>query len=121
MRINNNPGFPSHLFMRFYHKFEKGFIGLPPKMARWRNRYESGDWSNAFEMNCWIHEGKLAADVNSVYSSQTNSTGWFPIAISNFSYTDTANIGRWVCIEMELVLNTPERKMDFTEYGLMIP
>ena len=44
------------------------------------------------------------------YNSQTNSTGWFLIAVSNFSYTDTANIGRWVCIEMELLLNTTGKK-----------
>jgi hypothetical protein len=42
----NNAGYPEHLFMRWYHKFENGFEGLPPKMARMRSRLRSGNWSD---------------------------------------------------------------------------
>jgi hypothetical protein len=102
----NNAGYPEHLFMRWYHKFENGFSGFPPKMARMRYRNQS-DWSSPLEIHTWINTNKIVADVKATHSKQANSTGWLPIALSNFTFANTANIGRWVCFEMEVQLNTP--------------
>ncbi len=96
-------GFPSHLFMRYYHKFEDGFSGFPEKMARVRYRQRSGDWASTFSVNYWINSNLVVADVKA-------KSGWLPIAKSNFSFADEANIGRWVCFEMEVLLNTPGKK-----------
>lgn len=102
----NNQGFPPHLFMRWYHKFDKGFDGFPPKMARMRYRNRSGDWKSAFAVHCWIDNGYIVADVSAKNSSQANG-GWLSIAKSNFSFNNPVNIGRWICFEMEVLLNTP--------------
>ncbi len=100
-------GFPSHLFVRWYHKFEEGFIDFPPKMARVRHRSHS-NWSSPFEVHCWIEDGKVVSDIKATQSStQGNSSGWLPKAISNFSFNDPGNVGRWICFEMEVRLNDP--------------
>ena len=103
----SNQGFPSHLFMRWYHKFENGFIGFPPKMARMRYRPRTGDWNSQFELNCWIDKGLVVADVKALNSTQANSAGWLAKTTSKFSFNDNKNIGRWVCFEVELFLNSP--------------
>jgi hypothetical protein len=106
IRVNNN-GFPDHLFMRWYHKFETGFQGFPPKMARMRFRERSGDWAAPLEIHTWVQNAYVVADVKANSSSQRNSTGWLAVAKSNFSFDNPANVGRWVCFEMEVQLNTP--------------
>jgi hypothetical protein len=104
----NNAGFPDHVFMRWYHKFEAGFSGFPPKMARIRYRLRSGDWSSPYAVHCWLEtDGVLALDVAATNSTQANSAGWLPIARTAFSFADAKNIGRWICFEMEMKLNTP--------------
>ena len=101
-------GFPDHVFMRWYHKFEAGFQGFPEKMARIRYRMRSGDWSSPYAVHCWLEtDGVLALDVAATNSTQANSGGWLPIARSSFSFADAKNIGRWICFEMEVKLNTP--------------
>jgi hypothetical protein len=103
----NNLGYPDHLFMRWYHKFEAGFQGFPPKMARTRYRNRT-TWVSTFIVHSWIEtDGVLALDVQAPSSSQANSVGWLAIARSKFSFANSANIGRWVCFEMEVQLNTP--------------
>lgn len=107
IRVNNS-GFPDHVFMRWYHKFEAGFQGFPPKMARIRNRLRSGDWSSPYAVHCWLEtDGVLALDVAATNSTQANSAGWLPIARTAFTFADAKNIGRWICFEMEVKLNTP--------------
>ena len=104
----NNGGFPDHVFMRWYHKFEAGFQGFPPKMARIRYRLRSGDWSSPYAVHCWLEsDGVLALDVAATNSTQANSAGWLPIARTAFTFSDARNIGRWICFEMEVKLNTP--------------
>jgi hypothetical protein len=104
----NSTGFPDHVFMRWYHKFETGFSGFPPKMARIRYRLRSGDWSSPYAVHCWLEtDGVLALDVSATNSTQANSAGWLPIARTSFSFANTKNIGRWICFEMEMKLNTP--------------
>ena len=108
IRVNNS-GFPDHVFMRWYHKFEAGFQGFPPKMARIRYRLRSGDWSSPYAVHCWLEtDGVLALDVAATNSTQANDVGWLPIARTAFSFADAKNIGRWICFEMEVKLNTPE-------------
>jgi hypothetical protein len=109
IRVNNS-GFPSHLFVRWYHKFDKDFSGFPPKMERMRYRPRTGDWKSVFAVHCWIQNTKVVADVSAHNSTQANSTGFLPVAISKFSFSDTANLGRWVCFESEVLLNTPGKK-----------
>jgi hypothetical protein len=107
IRVNNS-GFPDHVFMRWYHKFEAGFQGFPPKMARIRYRLRSGDWSSPYAVHCWLEtDGILALDVAATNSTQANSVGWLPIARSSFSFADAKKIGKWICFEMEVKLNTP--------------
>jgi hypothetical protein len=104
----NNAGFPDHVFMRWYHKFEAGFQGFPPKMARIRNRLRSGDWSSPYAVHSWLEsDGVFALDVSATNSTQANSVGWLSIARSSFSFANPQNIGRWICFEMEVKLNTP--------------
>jgi hypothetical protein len=107
IRVSDS-GFPDHVFMRWYHKFEAGFSGFPPKMARIRYRLRSGDWSSPYAVHCWLEtDGVLALDVAATNSTQANSSGWLPIARTAFTFADAKNIGRWICFEMEMKLNTP--------------
>jgi len=103
----NNDGFPDHIFVRWYHKFEQGFEGFPPKMARVRYRHRSGDWASVFAVHFWIEDGEAVADVYARNSSQANSSGWLPIARSGFFFDAPENAGRWIRLEMEVKLNTP--------------
>jgi hypothetical protein len=98
-------GYPDHVFVRWYHKFEEGFEGLPPKMARIKNR-EYVNWRTGFAYHIWIDKGLLNADIYAPNSSQANSVGYLPVHYTSFSYADPENIGVWVCIEVELKLNT---------------
>ncbi len=98
---------PDHVFMRWYHKFEQGFEGAPPKMARIRYRPRYGDWRAVFAVHCWIEDDIVLADVRAKNSSQCNSAFYLPKAKSEFSFDDPANIGRWICFEMEVKLNSP--------------
>ncbi len=102
----NNDGFNDHVFMRWYHKFEEGFEGFPPKMGRLRYRDRSS-WNTVFAVHCWLeNDGTVCMDVSAENSSQANSSGWLPIALSDFTFSDAANIGRWICFEMEVLVNT---------------
>ena len=104
-------GYPDRVFMRWYHKFEAGFQGFPPKMARIRYRNHA-DWTSPMEIHCWLdtsatYGGTVNLDVKAQHSTQANSVGWLAVARSDFSFANPANIDRWVCFEMEVQLNTP--------------
>lgn len=99
------------VFMRWYHMFEAGFEGFPPKMARIRYRNRS-TWHSPMEIHCWLDTsaafgGTVNVDVKAEHSSQANSSGWLAVVRSDFSFANPANLGRWVCFEMEVRLNTP--------------
>jgi len=103
----SDQGFPDHIFMRWYHKFEAGFQGFPEKMARIRHR-DRTTWTSTYGVHCWLEtDGVLALDVAAPNSSQGNSAGWLPIDRSTFTFANSGNIGRWICFEMEVQLNTP--------------
>jgi hypothetical protein len=102
----NNGGFDDHIFMRWYHKFEQGFEGFPPKMGRIRYR-DRDNWNTIFAVHCWLeNDGTVCLDVSAENSSQANSSGWLPIALSDFTFLEPENIGRWICFEMEVRVNT---------------
>ncbi|MFP4417067.1 MAG: polysaccharide lyase [Chitinispirillaceae bacterium] len=105
-------GFPSHLFMRWYHKYEEGFDGAPQKMARMRNRCHS-TWTKPFGVYCWVEDGRIVAEIKATTSSQANSSGWLPKACSNFHVNAPENVGRWICFEMEVRLNDPGQQNGF--------
>jgi hypothetical protein len=103
-------GFPDHIFMRWYHKFEPGFQGYPEKMARIRYR-DRTIWISSFAVHCWLQpDGVLALDVLAKNSSQANDVGWLSMARSTFTFASNKNIGRWICFEMEVKLNTSGNK-----------
>lgn len=106
----NNSGFPDHLFMRFYHKFEGNYESFPPKMARIRYRQRSGSWDRPCAVHFWISNSKAVADVKAINSSQANSSGYLSKAVSDFSFKASENVNRWICFEMEVRLNTPGKK-----------
>ncbi len=103
--LGNDYG-PAHheIYVRWYHKFEAGFDGFPPKMARIRSL--GPGWDKRFSVLYWIADGKIVADVHVPFSSQANSSGWLPVAVSDFDYNHPANVGRWICHEMYVKTNT---------------
>jgi hypothetical protein len=101
---------PDHVFMRWYHKFEDGFVGAPAKMARIRYRHRYGDWGSVFAVHCWIDNEVVVADVRAENSSQCNSAFYLPKVKSEFNVTDPRNVGRWICFEMEVKLNSPGKR-----------
>ncbi|MDD4347600.1 MAG: hypothetical protein PHF70_00730 [Opitutales bacterium] len=111
IKLVDHLGKDGPVFMRYYHLFEDGFQGFPPKMARIRYRNRS-TWTSPLGIHIWLetsgsNAGKVCLDIKASDSSQANSLGWLPLAVSPFSYADVSNIGRWVCFELEVKLNTP--------------
>jgi len=92
------------IYVRWYHKFEGGFEGFPPKMARLRSL--GPGWDKRFSVHYWVKDGKIVADVQVPFSSQANNSGWLPVAISDFDYNNPDNVGRWICHEMYVKTNT---------------
>ncbi len=97
------------IYVRWYHKFETGFIGAPPKMARVRSL--GPGWNKRFSVLYWLASEsstlEIVADVSAPLSTQANSSGWLAITRSDFYFSDPANIGRWICHEMQIKTNTP--------------
>jgi len=97
------------IYMRWHHKFEEGFEGMPPKMARIRD-VDPG-WNKMTMVAYWIkssdEDKPIFADVYAPHSSQSNDVDYLPQAISDFNYSDPENIGRWTCHEMYIKQNTP--------------
>jgi hypothetical protein len=89
-----------HFYMRWFHKFEAGFQGAPPKMARITSI--GPGWDKRFGVYYWIagDDHEIVADVNT-------ANGWIPVQHSGFFYSEAANIDRWTCHEMYVKANTP--------------
>ena len=108
--IGDNPHLASpgeklyEVYYRYYHKFEAGFSDLlPPKMSRCKIFKSAQDWSGILGVYQWIgyeDDGILVADIKAVNQ-------WLPVTLSTLDYADPANIGRWICIEVRIELNTP--------------
>lgn len=95
----------TEIYMRWYHKFETGFDGFPPKMARITSI--GPGWDKRFGVHEWIDNQEIVADVHVPFSTHANSSGWLPLQHSGFFYSDPANVGRWTCHEMYVKTNTP--------------
>jgi len=95
------------IFVRFFHKYESGFLSAPPKMARVSSI--GAGWDKRLSVHHWIDGADLAiaADIHAPDSSQANSSGWLPIARSAFRYSEPANVGRWSCHEIQIRNNAP--------------
>ncbi|MHC4740136.1 MAG: heparin lyase I family protein, partial [Planctomycetota bacterium] len=107
--IGDNPHLASpgdkidEVYYRFYHKFEDGFTGLPPKMARLKIFRTPTDWDGGLAVYQWIDTSKLVADIRTYDGS---GYSWLPITFSTLDYSQSVNIGRWICIEVRIKSNT---------------
>ena len=65
-------------------------------------------WDKRFAVHSWLDPdtSEIVADVHVPFSSQANDAGWLPVARSGFSYADPSNVGRWICHEMYVRMNT---------------
>jgi len=92
------------VYYRWYHKFEEGFSGLPPKMAKVKILRTSDDWGGGLAVYQWTaSSGPLTADIRTYNGSDYV---WLPITYSDLDYSEPANIGIWICIEVRVKSNT---------------
>ena len=108
------------VWARFYHRFDTGFAGIPPKMAR-MGVFGWDDWTLAAMVHYWwgtrgASRGHALADVASniglgddqpIERGYNKLSRWLPVAISDFRGDTVPNIGRWICYEMRVKLNDP--------------
>ncbi|MBC8145546.1 MAG: T9SS type A sorting domain-containing protein [bacterium] len=106
------------VWARFYHRFDTGFVGVPPKMAR-MGTFATGDWTLGFMAHYWwatqgSSRGRAIADVASniattgnqpVQRGYNNFERWLPVALSTFKADTAPNSERWICYEMRVKLN----------------
>lgn len=105
------------VYWRMYVKHELGWIGNPAKLSR-AIAFAGADWSEAMIAHVWggytLNLGISPArgvDANSqvvttCYNDFPNLT-WFGWRESDYQIFDTAESGRWVCVEAHVRLNTP--------------
>jgi hypothetical protein len=110
------------IYVRWYHKFEVGFEGIPPKMARLRV-FSPEHWQGAHTTHFWLEPstGEIAIDpVSYVPAGQNyvdpNQARWLGIVETDFSFNVPENIGRWVCFEMKVKLNDAGQRNGEIEY-----
>jgi hypothetical protein len=108
------------VWARFYHRFDTGFVGVPPKMAR-MGSFGWDDWTLACMAHYWwatrgASRGRAIADVASniapgsdqpIERGYNKLSRWMPVAISSFRADTVPNTGRWICYEMRVKLNDP--------------
>jgi PKD repeat protein len=104
------------IYWRLYVKHQVGWTGNPMKMSR-ASGFVSSSWNQAFVEHVWGGTGLalLLDPVSGCEDSQVVTTTWNDFA--NFSWLgategsfplhDTAEAGRWVCVESRMKLNTP--------------
>ncbi len=119
--VGDNPHMPSpgakinEIYYRYYHKFEKGFTGMPQKMARIKVQEETQGWDGALGVYQWVNKKILCADKRT-YLYGEKRFQWLPAARSTLDFSDPANIGRWICIEVRIKLNTPGKSDGIIQY-----
>jgi hypothetical protein len=119
--IGDNPHltFPgrklNEIYFRWYHKFEQGFAGMPQKMARVKVHRAAQDWDGALGVYQWVNKKILCADKRT-YLYDQQKFKWLPAAYSSLDFSDSANIGRWICIEARIKLNTPGKSDGIIQY-----
>ena len=119
--IGDNPHLSSpgpkinEIYYRFYHKFEAGFTGMPQKMSRVKVFRTAGDWEGALGVYLWVNSYILCADKRTyIYDEQRYQ--WLPVTYSTLDFSDPANIGRWICIEARIKLDTPGQSDGVIQY-----
>jgi len=119
--VGDNPHMPSpgdkinEIYYRYYHKFEKGFTGMPQKMARIKVQEETQGWDGALGIYQWVNKKILCADKRT-YLYGEKRFQWLPVTRSTLDFSDPANIGRWICIEVRIKLNTPGKSDGIIQY-----
>lgn len=109
--IGDNPHLTSpglklnEIYFRYYHKFEEGFTGMPQKMARVKVYKNAQDWDGGLGIYLWVNKKILCADKRTYLYDQERFQ-WLPVTYSALDFSDPANIGRWICIEARIKLNT---------------
>ncbi|KPK86089.1 MAG: hypothetical protein AMJ81_02095 [Phycisphaerae bacterium SM23_33] len=105
------------IYWRHYVKHQPGWIGNPGKMSR-ATAFAGANWSQAMIAHIWggysLNLGISPArgvDANSqvvttCYNDFPNLT-WFGWQQGDYQIFDTAESGRWVCLEGHVRLNTP--------------
>ena len=119
--IGDNPHLTSpggkltEIYVRTYHKFEKGFEGMPQKMARVKVYKTAQDWDGALGVYQWVNKYILCADKRT-YLYGDKRFQWLPVTYSTLDFSNPANIGRWICIEVRIKLNTPGKSDGIIQY-----
>lgn len=107
----------SEVYVRWYHKFQAGFAGVPPKMAR-VGGFAGSDWTLSFMVHHWLdpRDGAIVADLASniaprgtspLESGYNRHPRWLPVVRSAFTPAGPGNSGRWICHELHVRLNSP--------------
>ncbi len=107
------------VYWRFYVKHETGWAGTPDKLCR-ATGMVSGRWNQAFISHVWSSGLPLTLDpATGVKGDEVITTGYndFPhlrwlgnSPKGKFPLHDTAESGRWVCVESMLRVNTPGQR-----------
>ncbi len=105
------------VYWRIYVKHQPGWIGNPAKLSR-ATAFAGSNWSQAMIAHVWggnwlnlctdPARGVNAASqvVTTCYNDFPNLT-WLGYRQGDYQIFDTAEAGRWVCVEARVRLNTP--------------
>jgi hypothetical protein len=102
------------IWARWYHKFAEGFdarcekgVHYPPKHARLGCIDKA--WTKVYQLLHWI-DGE---DGHIVIERHTKAPGahreWIPKCDTSFAFETPLNKGRWICMEMALILGDKGR------------
>ena len=88
---------------------------MPQKMARVKVQEKTQGWGGALGIYQWVNKKILCADKRT-YLYDQKKFKWPPVTYSTLDFSDTANIGRWICIEVRIKLNTPGKSDGIIQY-----
>lgn len=95
---------------RWYHKFEEGFEGIPPKMARMRSFGK--DWRPAiYSVYFWMEGDDGRISIERLTNVPGADREWLPNFTTGFTFNQPLNLGRWIHLELALELGD-ERRAD---------
>jgi hypothetical protein len=125
-RIRPNEDF-REIYYRMYLKMQDGWQGDPGKLSRATIFPSANDWSQAMIAHLWGGRGNaLALDpVRCVdESSKVKCIGyndfahmdWIGLTHGSFPIFDTANAGKWFCVEAHVRLNDPGQSNGLQEF-----
>jgi len=107
------------IYWRVYVKHEAGWSGNPAKLAR-ATCLATPDWSQGFIAHVWGGKGDVLCidPATGIQDSRKVSTKyndfehlhWLGLRQTQTPIFNTAESGRWVCVESHIKLNSPDRK-----------